>query len=264
MAFDINNFVIDRIVRGTMTSSSDGSMLWSVNQLTNPKLSITSDTAEAKDAVGNTISTFNRGKKAQFTAENSLFDLSLLAAQSGSAKEIASATSKITVPVFEELKVSAGKITLSNKPTGTGVDEFKYIYLLNGDGTLGTKYAKAATASATAFSYDDDVTVTVPTGITSGSFFVMYTYAKDAAVSVTSSAKEFPSAGKFVMEVLGCDPCDSTAKIYAYVIFPNAKLDAAFDYTFATDSTHPITLNANIDYCDPEKKLFQIVIPDYE
>lgn len=262
MGFDINNFVIDHIVRGIMTSSSDGSMLWSVNQLTNPKLAITSDTKDAVDAVGNTIATFNRGKKAQFTAENSLFDLSLLAAQSGATKKIGSAAAKIVVPAFDTIDVTGASVNLSNTPAVPG--DLKYIYVLNGDGTLGTKYAKAATATATAFAYDGIKAITLPTAVTSGKIFVMYDYEKENAVSVTSSAKEFPSAGKFVMEVLGCDPCDATAKIFAYVIFPNAKLDAAFDYTFATDSTHPITLNANIDYCDADQKLFQIVVPDYE
>lgn len=259
--FDINNFVVDRILRGVMTSTSDGSALWSVNQLTNPKLSITSDTKDAVDAVGNTIATFNRGKKAAFTAENSLFDLSLLAAQSGTSKVIGTESAKITVPAFEEIAVKGTTVVLSNTPKAA-INE---LYVLNGDGTLGTKYTSGAAVSTSKFTFDSaSKTITLPTAVTSGSVFVMYEYDKANAVSVTSTAKEFPSAGKFVMEILGCDPCDSTAKIYAFLIFPNAKLDAAFDYTFATDSTHPITLNANIDYCDPEKKLFQIIVPDYE
>ena len=62
MAFNINNFVIDHVLRGVMTSA-DGSYLWSINQITEPSLNITSETAEAVDALGSAIATFNRGKR---------------------------------------------------------------------------------------------------------------------------------------------------------------------------------------------------------
>ena len=35
---NINNFVIDRVVRGTMLSSTDKSILGSLNQIQNPQL----------------------------------------------------------------------------------------------------------------------------------------------------------------------------------------------------------------------------------
>lgn len=50
--------------------------------------------------------------------------------------------------------------------------------------------------------------------------------------------------------------------IYAYVIFPNAKLSPDFDWSIATDSVHPFSLRAMQQYCDKEKALFQIVIPE--
>ena len=42
MAFDVNNFIIDHVIRGAMLSQTDNSVLWSVNQITDPSLSITS------------------------------------------------------------------------------------------------------------------------------------------------------------------------------------------------------------------------------
>ena len=32
--------------------------------------------------------------------------------------------------------------------------------------------------------------------------------------------------------------------IYAYLVFPNAKLSPDFDWSIATDSTHPFSLKA--------------------
>ena len=89
----------------------------------------------------------------------------------------------------------------------------------------------------------------------------MYEYESQNAVAVSGDAVNFPKAGKFIMEVLGTDVCDPTTLIHAYIIFPNAKLDANVDITFATDGTHPFTLKANQAYCDSKKTLFSIVIP---
>jgi hypothetical protein len=92
----------------------------------------------------------------------------------------------------------------------------------------------------------------------------MYEYETDKAVEVVNSATQFPVGCKFVMEVLGCDVCDQTNLIYAYVIFNNAKLSPDFDWSIQTDSTHPFSMKAQQDYCDKEKRLFSIVIPGDE
>ena len=105
MAFDINNLVIDHILRGVMTSTADGSFMWSINQITEPSLSVTTETSEAVDALGSKIATFDRAKNAEFSANNSIFDLGLFAAQNGRDKEVASSTSKIISPAFETLMV---------------------------------------------------------------------------------------------------------------------------------------------------------------
>ena len=94
--------------------------------------------------------------------------------------------------------------------------------------------------------------------------FVMYEYETEKAVEVVNSAKNFPVGCKFIMEVLGCDVCDQTNLVYAYVIFNNAKLSPDFDWSIATDGTHPFSMKAQQDYCDREKRLFSIVIPGDE
>ena len=59
MAFDLNNFVIDRVVRGIAVSQGDnaklgiaaGDVLFSINQITNPSLNCTSESTDAVDAL---------------------------------------------------------------------------------------------------------------------------------------------------------------------------------------------------------------------
>ena len=202
MAFDLNNFVIDRIVRGVALSQKDDSVLFSINQIQNASLNCASESADAVDALGTPIATFYRAKSAEFSAENALFDMQLMATQLGTKKKVASAGAKITVPAMETFTVAAGgKYDLKHAPKAAPTE----IYALNGDSTFGVKYSKETAASATAFSIADK-TITLPTGIAEGTdMFVMYEYETENAVEVVNSATEFPVGCKFIMEVLGCD-----------------------------------------------------------
>lgn len=257
MAFDLNNFVIDRIIRGVALSQKDDSVLFSINQIQNASLNCASESTDAVDSIGVPIATFYRAKSAEFSAENALFDMNLMATQLGTTKKVASATSKIVAPAMESFTVEeGGKYELKHTPKVAPAE----IYALNGDSTFGTKYSKATAASATAFSIADK-TITLPTGVEVGTeMFVMYEYETENAVEVVNSATEFPVGCKFIMEVLGCDVCDQTTLIHAYVIFNNFKLSPDFDWSVATDSTHPFSGKAQQDYCDKEKRLFSIVI----
>ena len=261
----VNNFVIDHVLRGIMTKKN-GDYMWSINQISNPSLNVSlSDTAQAVDALGTPIAEFDRGRSAEFSAENSIFDLSLYSAQMGRDVEIASAESKIEVPAFEEFEVAGteGETYVTKKAP---IDDLTKIYVLNADGTLGKAFAVASAASEEAFAYDKEThTISLPAGLDKGTtMFVMYEYESEKATATTADAINFPKAGVFTMEVLGTSVCDPDTLIHAFVKFPNAKLDGNVDYSFTTDGTHPFTIKAMQEYCDREKKLFSIIIPEEE
>lgn len=242
---DINNFVVDHVLRGTAFSQNDGSVLFTINQIQNPSLNCASESTDAVDALGTPIATFYRAKSAEFSAENALFDMNLMATQLGTTKKVATADAKITVPAFETIDYVAGKTnyTLKHTPKVAPTE----IYKLNGDSTLGTKFTAGTTASATAFVIDGTA-LTAPTGLVAGDqLYVMYEYESDSAASVVNSAKNFPTGCKFVMEVLGCDVCDQTTQIFAYLVFNNAKLSPDFDWSIATDGAHPFSMRAQQD-----------------
>ena len=255
--FDINNFVIDRIVRGVALSQKDDTVLFSINQIQNASLNCASESTDAVDAMGTPIATFYRAKSAEFSAENALFDMNLMATQLGTTKKVAGKDNAITVPAMESFTAKAGSYDLNHTPKADPTE----IYAINGDSTFGTKYTKATNADAEHFVYSNGK-ITLPTGIVDGTeMFVMYEYESNEAVEVVNSATNFPVGCKFIMEVLGCDVCDQTNLVYAYVIFNNAKLSPDFDWSIATDGTHPFSMKAQQDYCDKEKRLFSIVIP---
>lgn len=253
MAFDINNFVIDRIVRGVALSQKDDSVLFSINQIQNASLNCASESTDAVDAMGTPIATFYRAKTAEFSAENALFDMNLMATQLGTSKKVAGAdgVATIVVPAMESFTVEGTSYTLKHKAIAAPAE----IYAINDDSTFGVKYKNGAnedpavtSATAELFVYTEtNNTITLPTGLAAGTeMFVMYEYESDQAVEVVNSAKNFPVGCKFIMEVLGCDVCDQTNLIYAYVIFNNAKLSPDFDWSnknFATIFKTPYVCN---------------------
>ena len=260
MAFDINNFVIDRVIRGVALSQKDDSVLFSINQMQNVSLNCASESTDAVDALGTPIATFYRAKSAEFSAENAIFDMNLMATQLGTAKKVASSTAKITAPAMESFTYGTGSYELKHTPK-TVPNE---IYVLNGDSTFGKKFVKGTAASDSEFAITNK-TLALPTGLAAtDELFVMYDYETDSAVEVVNSATEFPVGCKFIMEVLGCDVCDQTTLVHAYVIFNNFKLSPDFDWSIATDGAHPFSGKAQQAYCDKEKRLFSIVIPSEE
>lgn len=260
MAFDINNFVIDRVTRGVALSQKDDSVLFSINQMQNVSLNCASESTDAVDALGTPIATFYRAKSAEFSAENAIFDMNLMATQLGTAKKVASSGSKITAPAMESFTYGTGTYELKHTPKVAPNE----IYVLNGDSTFGKKFKKGTNASESEFSIADK-TVKLPTGLNADDeLFVMYDYETENAVEVVNSATEFPVGCKFIMEVLGCDVCDQTTLVHAYVIFNNFKLSPDFDWSIATDGAHPFSGKAQQAYCDKEKRLFSIVIPSEE
>ena len=260
MAFDINNFVIDRVTRGVALSQKDDSVLFSINQMQNVSLNCASESTDAVDALGTPIATFYRAKSAEFSAENAIFDMNLMATQLGTAKKVASSGSKITAPAMESFTYGTGTYELKHAPRVAPNE----IYVLNGDSTFGKKFKKGTNASDSEFSIADK-TVKLPTGLNADDeLFVMYDYETESAVEVVNSATEFPVGCKFIMEVLGCDVCDQTTLVHAYVIFNNFKLSPDFDWSIATDGAHPFSGKAQQAYCDKEKRLFSIVIPSEE
>ena len=262
----IKNFIVDRVVRGNMYSHKDGSLLWSLNQIQSPSLSMESETVDAVDALGTPIMSFDRAKTCTFSAENAIFDLALLGEQVGS--EAVEGTR--IIPVFESIDVTAdgGVITLSNAPAEDCPVTF--IYVLENDGSLGKQLVEEAYYTANAADFAEaPLTFTIsgkeiqlPADIKKDSrIFVSYEYEGNATY-VVNSAKDFPKAGKFVMEVLGRDVCDATTEVYAMLVLPNAKLSASTEVTFETEMTQGFELTAQQDYCSKNNELFVLIIPE--
>lgn len=257
---NLNNIVIDRVLRGVFSDKNDN-IIFSLNQVQNLSMNQTSESQDVVDALGVSIMELMRSKAIEVSAENAIPDLGLLASQYGTEKVAATTEKKLTVPTMESFEVAGATYALKHTPIAEPVA----IYELNGDSTLGAKYAKGTGATATEFAYAEG-TITLPTGIVDGTdMFVMYEYETSNAIEVVNSANQFAKLGKLTLEVLVYDVCDPETKIFAYIILPRFQLSNDFDWSIGGDNqVHGFSGKAHVDYCQKDKKMVRVVIVDDE
>ena len=256
-----------------MFSTTTREALWSVSQISSFSISVTTDSQDAVDATGTPIMTFYRAKQCEVTAENALWDLGLFAAQSGGDQALSASTSenKFNVPIFDEIDITtATSATLTHTPKLPSGETYAvpYVYVLQGDGTLGKKLTCGGSASTGVFTQSGTALTFASGDLAVGDTIIaFYEYEANGtsgnqALKLSNTAKDFPKAGKFVMEILCCDPCDKSTLYYAYLILPSATLSPDVDLNFSTDATHSFTLRAQQDYCDKQKLLYSLCVPE--
>lgn len=264
MAFNVNNLVIDRIL-GAYGMNKNDEILFAINQVMDASLSVSSESTDVTDAIGNTIMTLYRAKKAEFSATNAIFDLDLLALQSGTEKVVASAEKLIPIPAFEEIVIDG---SVSYDIAHAPLDEDIKVYAVNDDGSLGKAYTLGTPADAEKFAYSEKK-ITPPTGLANGArLMVTYEYnagaAGEGAVAVISSAKDFPKECKLVLKALCYNPCDKETMIYALIILPSFRMSPDFDWNMSGGDQQglPFSGMASVDYCSAKQELFRVVVPE--
>lgn len=260
MAHNLNNIVVDRVLRGVF-SDKDDNIIFSLNQVQDLSMNQTSESQEISDALGVSIMELMRAKALEVSANNAIYDFGLLAAQYGTEKVEVGAT--VVAPAMESFEVTKDMTEYSLEHTP--IKAPTAIYALNGDSTLGTKYEKATAASATAFAYENGV-VTIPTGLEVGTeLFVMYDYETTKAMEIVNSANNFAKMGKMTFEILAYDVCDPETKLFGFLILPRFQLSNDFDWAIGGDSQqHAFSGKAHVDYCQKDKKMCRVVIVDDE
>lgn len=260
--FNIDNLIINRALSASMLDRTTGEAMYSLNQIKDPSLEVTGETVYSTDAVGIKVAAFDRSKEAKLTGSNAFVNLGLAAAQFGSDKAVASATNKIISPVREVLTTNATSktITLSATPaTGTTmavaimtVDGGVAKTLTLGDAAGAGKYTIAEKVITL---HEDDLNETGDTSV-----LVLYKKESSEAVQIDNRADCFAKGGEFWLEVLFCDPCDTTTEYHGFLVFPNAKMSNETTIDFNNEATHGFTIEAMQDYCSTEKKLFYMVV----
>lgn len=270
MAFDINSFIFDHVERG-VGFNADGSVRWLANQIESASLQCDGEEVLKKDARGSTIYSKAQAKTCEFNWESSVADLNLIAEMNGTTKQVASSSTPVVSPIFDAIDITADsttEITLENavyNSGSTGTPVYKIgVSLLTTDGSLKKVLKKGDSASSGVFTYTPaSKKLTFNSGeLEKGdTVFVTYEYETENAVQLVNSADDMPTATKSIYLVEGRDICDQNTKLYAYLIFPNAKMSTGYTLGFDVDSTVPVKQVCSYDYCSKNKELYRLVIP---
>lgn len=272
---NLTNFIVDRVISG-VGYKSDDTVLFKMDQCQNTSITCGSESTEIVDNVGSPIMTLYRSKTCEISGENAILDFNLTAVQMGTEKNVASSANKIKAPAQEIFDVpalvpvgsqegnyEAGKYTLKKTPVAAP----QYVYALNDDSSLGTKYTAATSTTsvgATEFVYDEaNNTIQFHEDVVVGTqMFVSYDYMAASAVEIVNSANKFPSSCKLVLRVLGYNPCNKDDKLGAYIIFPSFEMSPDFDLSLNAGEAQSWSGKASQDYCSKDKRLMYIVVVD--
>lgn len=265
MAFNHSELILDRVRRATVHDLTTTGILYTMSSIEDPSLACTAEGEEITDAIGATITTLYRAKKATFSGTNSLIHLGLLAAQYGAKQVKGTNADKITDWTYDILTVASGATTVKTTKVPKDAAKIKYVYgFVNND--ISTAYAVGSTGSATVAVIAADGTITVPTGFT-GKLFVEYEYEVENAMKITNQTDEFPETVMLIIYAIFRDKCNDNLVYSGKIIAPKAKLNPEqVELALTSTGKHSFEFKLASDYCDEDSELFSIIIAgsDYD
>lgn len=258
--FQLDDMIIDRIVMGIAEDVNTREPLYILSQLSEATIEVTAEAKEVKDARGILVKKIYTGKSGTLTAQNAFCNTNIMAAGSGSKKEVASASAKIKMP--RVLTVKKGTATLDV----TGIVEGTItVSGLNASGALVKTYAGDTQAAADKYALSD-TTLTLPkeTAPEVAEFLVKYTVEVQDGIKVTNKADKFPDAVRLTLKAVGYELCDpKTVKSYIIEV-PNFNPSPETSLALQTESTMDYKGDLAANYCSTDKELYTVYAADEE
>lgn len=269
--FLLGNHTIDEILQAVATDFKDTQIYYTVDQLSNASIAITSDPREITDKNGNIVRRIYKSKTGEFNSTNAFLHPAIMNAGSGSTIETASAANAIDMPKIS-IVAAGGSVDVTDAKAGT----IKVIGIFGNGANSGAitegnaasfdvttntgKYLVATTDNKTTLTVaamDADKTYPV-------NYLVKYTRSATSGIKLTNTADKFPSAVKLTLYVSYVDPCEETLKP-AYVVIPSFMADPSVTINLSSENQE-VDFNGTlqIDYCSGDKVLYYIYYPDEE
>lgn len=259
MAFTLDDLVIDRI-QMAVAEKTDGTLLYTLTQLSEATIETTAESKEAKSAEGSLIKKFYQGKAGTFTATNAMINLNVIGAASGTDKVIASTAKKIQMPKIVIVKKGTVSIELVDGTNETLVEGTVKVNALGNNGAMGKAYTLSSSdASETAYKLSGN-TLTLPTDSTADRFVVKFERNAANAVKITNSSDKFPGTVKLTLKALAVDPCEPDTLRSCYIIIPSFQVSPELSITLSTEGTLDYKGDMQISYCSADKELYTIVM----
>ena len=236
MAFTLDDIVIDRI-QMAVAEKTDGTLLYTLTQLSEATIETTAESKEAKSAEGSLIKKFYQGKAGTFTATNAMINLNVIGAASGTDKVVASSSNKIQMPKIIIVNKGTTVIDLVDGTNETLVTGTVHVNALGNNGAMGKAYTLGTgEASATEFKLAGNV-LTLPTDATADRFVVKFERNAANAVKIVNASDKFPGTVKLTLKALAVDPCEPDTLRSCYIIIPSFQVSPELSITLSTEGT---------------------------
>ena len=273
MAFQLGNFNIDEIVFGIAQSdaNSGSQLLYTIDQLKNATIDVSSDSTEITDKYGNVVRRIYKTKSAEFSATNAFLNPYLMNAASGiDIKKAGAGANAITMPKVMYIKAGS---TITLEGTDIVDDSVRVIgiYSTGGNSEPLRKDITASLANMTyAYTAGSDTIELPPATEGSGtdaiqgpvSYLVKYDRKVTSGWALENTAKSFPQSVCLTLYCSYVDPCSDKLKP-CYVVLPSFQ--ASPETSISLDSENQdMDFNGTVqmDYCGAEGILYYIYFPD--
>lgn len=255
MAFNANNFIIDRVRRVTEFDLETGMVNWTITSIENPTVEFTGETTDKNDAYGVLLARFDSSKGVTFSGEGSLLSAPMLASQLGTDVQVASEGTKVTGKTFEILTVTDGTATMTHEPSTPPA----YVYTISQDKNIDSYIEVGAEPENASVS---GATITLPESFEGTQVGVMYDFETDSAIKVVDGSENYADAAGYIVDILAADVCNSATKRAGSLVFPKARIDNNVSITLTTEGTHPFSFSALKDYCSDEAELCYLLFTE--
>lgn len=251
-------YALDRVlsVAGTYAATNskkgiiEGDIAFLADQVTDPSLSFTSETEDIVDARNNVVMTLQGARGATFGASNAFFNTQILAAQTG-GKVTNEEVKFIKYDILSLDENKAATLTATPSASAPAVGDFK-VFKLESDNSLTT----ATPLNGEAYEYaSGKITVT---GGTKGDKVLISYEAKATGEHMVAKADASNELMNVTAEVLLRELCNEEL-YYAFIII-KGKLSGEAEWSMTRDGNHAFEIMAVPAYCDPDKKLVEVVI----
>lgn len=269
----VNSVIPDIIQRIVGRNRLTAEILFITGKVSNGVLTTDSQEETKTDAEGTPITTWKNAKTAEFTGDETFWNLDLYSQQlNGEGKTIGTTGNGVVVPISDPVKTYTTGDTLTEyvmtyNAFNSGTVEapiYKIsVCTLNKDGSVNKRFKLGQATATGVFTYTDAThKLTFAEGdiAVGDKLFVEYDFNSEDCVAVIDSADKFPEDIEIVVEGLFKDACDNA--LAGYTVFPKAQLSASTTANFGRTETFPFSFSAQQDYCDDGKQLFRQVFPN--
>lgn len=259
----INGFTITSLETIHAYNRQTGVCELYLDELQETTIESSEDTQDITGKGDRLLKQIKKNKSVTVTGTSALIDGDLMSAQTGSEVEHSDAM-KVRKPDIIAVAKGATEANTTFKAVGDAGAEINSLFILESNGSLGTKYTQGAAASETEFTYDPETKkITLPTDIAKDNeitIIAFYDYEADGS-KVVNKSDVFGKTLKVYIDCIGTDVCDNEFK--CQFVIPRGQFSGEFSISMGGDQTvEDFTINTLVDVCQTgdSGELFEFIV----